>query len=162
MATRGLQVATEAVTNQVVDLAARITNLRATEAALQKIMTTAGTINDVLKVQDQLTNVRGEIERLIAEKQQLEERAAFGTLTVAFVLPPTPKTEKAKQGWDPASDVDNAAGTLIRIGQKATSVAIWVGIVLAPIGVLLLIAAILAWRISRRFVRRDDAVAGIG
>jgi Flp pilus assembly pilin Flp len=160
--TKGLQITTEAVTNQVVDLGARIANLRATEAALQKIMATAGTISDVLKVQDQLTTVRGEIERLVAEKQQLEERAAFGTLTVTFVLPPTPKTEKAKQGWDPASDVDSAAGTLIRIGQKATSAGIWVGIVLAPIGVLLLIAGVIAWRIRGRFARRGDAIAGTG
>ncbi|MFL5775417.1 MAG: DUF4349 domain-containing protein [Chloroflexota bacterium] len=37
-ATRTLHVETEAVTNQVIDLGARITNLRATEGALQVIM----------------------------------------------------------------------------------------------------------------------------
>ena len=56
--TRHLQVQTQAVTGQVVDLGARITNLRATEAALQAIMIQATKIPDVLEVQGKLTEVR--------------------------------------------------------------------------------------------------------
>ena len=75
--TRNLHVETEAVTTQVVDLGARITNLRATEAALQAIMVKATKIPDVLDVQAKLTDVRGEIERLVAEKTHLEEQACL-------------------------------------------------------------------------------------
>lgn len=158
LATKRLQVSTEAVTNQVVDLGARITNLRATEGSLQVIMAKATTIGDVLKVQDELTTVRGEIERLVAEKTQLEGRAAFGTLTVVFALPATPVVQRAQHGWDPAADADRAAGTLIRVLQRGASIAIWAGIVLLPLGLALLIAAFAAWRLGRWVAGRGGTV----
>ena len=151
--TRNLHVETEAVTNQVVDLGARITNLRATEAALQAIMVKATKIPDVLDVQAKLTDVRGEIERLIAEKTHLEEQAAYGTLTVTFVLPATPVVEEVQAGWDPAADADAATATLIGFGQQLVSIGIWVGIVGIPIGIgfgILIAFTILAWRVGRR------------
>ena len=152
-ATRNLHVETEAVTNQVVDLGARITNLRATEAALQAIMVKATKIPDVLDVQAKLTDVRGEIERLVAEKTHLEEQAAYGTLTVTFVLPATPVVEEVQAGWDPAADADAATATLIGFGQQLVSIGIWVAIVGIPIGIgfaILIAFMLLAWRVARR------------
>lgn len=151
---RQLQVETEAVTSQVVDLGARIANLRASEAALQKIMAQATKISDVLAVQGELTKVREEIERLVAEKALLEERAAFGTLTVTFNLPLTPAVEEVRRGWDPATDADRATGTLIGIGQTAASIAIWLGIVGLPLAIVGLIAVAIAWRLGRFVTRR--------
>lgn len=155
---RGQQVETEAVTAQVVDLGARITNLRASEAALQAIMAQAAKISDVLAVQTELTNVRGEIERLVAEKMLLEERAAYGTLTVVFSLAATPATEEVRRGWDPATDADRATGTLISLGQAATSSAIWLGIVGLPVAIVVLTLLVILWRVAR-FVSRRGTVA---
>src|SRR4029453_8093763 len=59
---RAEEIKTEEVTGQVVDLTARISNLRATEAAVQSIMAKATKIKDVLDVQAQRTTTRGEIE----------------------------------------------------------------------------------------------------
>ena len=159
---RGQQVETEAVTAEVVDLGARITNLRASEAALQGIMGQATKISDVLAVQAELTTVRGEIERLVAEKTLLEERAAYGTLTVVFSLPATPATEEVRRGWDPATDADRATGTLISLGQAAASSAIWLGIVGLPLLIAGSIVAAVAWRIGRFVSRRGsiESVAG--
>ncbi len=130
---RQLQVETEAVTSQVADIAARITNLRASEAALQVIMAKASRIADVLDVQSELTAVRGEIEQLVAEQAGLEERAAFGTLTVTYRLPATPVTDDVRRGWDPATDVDQATGRLIGVGQAVVSLGIWFAIVGLPL-----------------------------
>ena len=152
--TRHLQVQTQAVTGQVIDLGARITNLRATEAALQAIMAQATKIPDVLEVQGKLTEVRGEIERLSAEKAHLEEQAAYGTLTVTFVLPVTPVVEEVRAGWDPASDADAAAGTLIKIGQRATSLGIWIAIVGVPL-VLVLVVGVALVLVARRLIMRS-------
>lgn len=155
---RAQQVETEAVTAQVVDLGARITNLRASEAALQGIMSQATKISDVLAVQTELTTVRGEIERLVAEKALLEERAAYGTLTVVFSLPATPATEEVRRGWDPATDADRATGTVISLGQAVASSAIWLGIVGLPVGIVLLLVVGVFWRLAR-FVTRRGTVA---
>ncbi len=157
---RGQQVETEAVTAQVVDLGARITNLRASEAALQGIMGQATKISDVLAVQTELTTVRGEIERLVAEKALLEERAAYGTLTVVFSLPATPATEEVQRGWDPATDADRATGTLIGFGQTAVSLAIWLGIVGSPLLIAGSVIAAIAWRIGR-FVSRRGSIESV-
>lgn len=153
--------ATEEVTGQVIDLDARVRNLRATEASFQSIMVQATRIDDVLAVQDQLTHVREEIERLVAQKEALEERAAFGTLTVVFELPAPPAVEVVQRGWDPAADVDRSVGTLVKIVQRGVSFAIWAAIVALPVLVGIGAAAIVAWqagRLVQRVRRRPEAV----
>jgi hypothetical protein len=146
------QIKTEEVTGQVVDLTARISNLRATEAALQAIMAKATKISDVLEVQEQLTTTRGEIERLVAEKASLVDQASFGNLGVTFRLPAQPKptvTPKPVKGWDPGTDVASATGKLVRIGQKATTAGIWLAIVGLPVAIGGLILLLVGWQMVR-------------
>src|SRR3954451_2813861 len=150
----GQEIKTDEVTGKVVDLDARIANLRVTEAALQAIMTKAARIDDILDVQRQLTTTRGEIEQLVGQVKGLRDRASFGSLTVA-VTPPAPArpAASAAPGWDPGRDVSEASGKLVRIGQQATTVGIWFGIVGVPILVSLGIGILLlrlAWLALRR------------
>ncbi|HEX5824832.1 MAG TPA: DUF4349 domain-containing protein [Candidatus Limnocylindrales bacterium] len=146
---RHQQVDTEEVTGQVVDLGARIANLRATEAALQAIMARATKISDVLDVQKQLTTTRGEIERLVADKTELEGRAAYGSLKVTFSLPAPAAVTTAAKGWDPATDVDRATGKLIAIAQRATTAGIFLGIVGFPLLIGGGILVVVAWQLVR-------------
>jgi hypothetical protein len=114
---RGQEITSDEVTGQVVDLGARIANLRATEAALQAIMARATRIDDVLSVQKQLTDTRGQIEELTAQKGGLEDRAAFGSLAVTFA------PRGAGAGGDAAAGLGSGArrgrglGRLVRIGE---------------------------------------------
>ena len=156
------EIGTEEVTGEVIDLGARITNLRATEAALQAIMAKATKIEDVLDVQTQLTDTRGEIEELTAQKAQLEDRAAYGSLTVAFHVPAPAKavaTPRPAAVWDPGKDVDEATAKLIRVGQRATTAGIWITIVGLPILIALAIALGIAWLIWRFISRRRTAAS---
>jgi hypothetical protein len=137
------------VTGQVIDLEARIRNLRASEAALQEIATQAVRIPDVLEVQAQLTNIRGEIEALTAQLADLEDRADFATLTATFTVPIV-AVEVAAEGWDPIAVVDEATASLVSLLQGLTSVGIWFVIVWLPI--LATIGAIVlatAWVLRR-------------
>ncbi len=154
------EIGTEEVTGKVIDLGARITNLRATEAALQAIMAKATKIEDVLDVQSQLTDTRGQIEELSAQKAQLEDRAAYGSLTVAFHVPAPPKavgTPRAAPAWDPGKDVEEATAKLVHVGQRATTAGIWLTIVGLPILIALAIALGIAWLIWRFISRRRAA-----
>lgn len=153
------QTASQEVTGQVVDLGARLTNLRATESALQAIMAKATKIPDVLEVQAQLSDVRRQIEQLTAEKQTLEEQAALATLTVAFSPPPVVAVAKVQEGWDPGTEVDRAAATLVGLAQGIASAAIWAAIVILPIAVVVGIVLGVAWVIARRFRGRPGAPA---
>jgi hypothetical protein len=149
------QTGSEEVTSQVVDLGARLANLRATESALQAIMVKATKIPDILEVQSQLTGVRMEIEQLTAQKQSLEERAAMATLTVGYSLPPTVAVTQVQEGWDPANEVDRAAATLVGLGQGVANAAIWFVIVLLPLALVLGILVGVAWLVARRFRPRS-------
>jgi hypothetical protein len=136
----GQEIGTEEVTGQVVDLDARIANLRSTEAALQAIMTKATKIQDVLDVQHELTDTRGQIEELTAQVQTLRDRASFGSLSIVLSMPAPPApSARPPAGWDPARDVDAASGRLVGIGQTATSAGIWIAIVGIPILIALAI-----------------------
>jgi hypothetical protein len=168
LAVRVIQERTESaeVTDQVVDLEARLANLRASETALQAIMDRATSIKDVLDVQARLTEVRGEIERLTAQKLQLEERAALSTLTATWVTPAVAVTT-ASRGWDLGTEVDRALAQTIRVGQATASFLVWlvlVGLpVLIPLGVLTWLVVRLARRwASTRPARPHDPLWGPG
>src|SRR4029079_19375868 len=62
------------VGGQLVDLEARIRNLRASEASLQEIAKGAGRISDLLEVEAQLTAVRGQIEQLDGQRDQIQDQ----------------------------------------------------------------------------------------
>ena len=129
------------VTGQVIDIQARIRNLRASETALQEIATGATKISDVLEVQNQLTNVRGQIEQLSAALGDLQDRADFATLTATFSVPIV-AIDVAARGWEPAVVVDEATASLVDILQALTTAGIWFAIVWLPI--LLILGVLLA------------------
>jgi Domain of unknown function (DUF4349) len=148
----GEQSKTEDVTGQVVDLGARIKNLKATEQALQAIMNRATAIKDVLAVQEQLTTVRGQIEQMQAQQSGLEEQAAYSTVTVTFSLKPDPVLTSQQQ-FDPKAQVDQASASLVGILQSLATAGIWFGIVWLPIllaiGAITWIGLIVARRVRR-------------
>jgi hypothetical protein len=152
------QTGTTDVTSQVVDLDARITNLKAAEAALQGIMAKAVEIKDILAVQEQLTQTRSQIEQLTAQVDYLKNQAAMSTLSVAFVLPAKTVTTQATTDWDFNKQVDQAAAALVRIGQGLATIAVWAVIVGLPLIGGLLILWIL-YRIGRRISRRSQSAA---
>jgi hypothetical protein len=89
------------VTGAVIDLEARIRNLRASEVALQEISSKATRVSDVLEVQAQLSGVRGQIEQLTAQLTQLEDQASYATLTASFGAPVV-AVQVAAERWEPA------------------------------------------------------------
>ncbi|MFI5259295.1 MAG: DUF4349 domain-containing protein [Candidatus Limnocylindrales bacterium] len=155
------QTSSSDVTSQVIDLNARIDNLKTTETALQAIMTRSGSVADILAVETQLSDTQGQIEELTAERDNLANQAAMSTLAVTLHLPTATVTTQATQDWTLGSQVDQAVAALVRVGQGLATMAVWLVIVVLPValGVLVLLAiALVARRIARR--GRRNAVAG--
>ena len=142
------------VTGQVVDLDARIKNLQASEHAMQGIAEQATVIKDVLSVQAELTRLRGEIEQLVAQRNELNDRAALGTMAVTFGVEVVAVTEAAK-GWEAATEVDKAAASLVNVLQALATAGIWFGIVWLPI---LLFLTVLAF-VGRFVLLRSGLIA---
>jgi hypothetical protein len=75
----------EEVSRQYVDLDARLTNARNTEQRLTVLLhDRSGKMTDVLAVEQEIDHVRGEIERMEAEKKTLVTRVDFATLNVTL------------------------------------------------------------------------------
>ena len=148
------------VTAQAIDLDARLSNLNATEAALQSIMARASAIPDVLAIEQQLSQTEGQIEELKAQQNHLKDQAAMSTLSVSFSTPAATVTTQAAKEWDLGAQVDEAAATLVHIAQGLVTIAVWVVVVGLPIAIgLALLGAI--WWIVRRIGRgRRRAAAG--
>ena len=137
------------VTSQLVDIDARLKNLRSSETALQDIASKATRVGDVLEVQAQLTQVRGQIESLAAQQKTLQGRVAYATLTVTYGLQLGAVTEASKR-WDPAREVDRASASLVGLVQGLASGAIWFGILWLPGLLILSVVLFVLYRVLRR------------
>ena len=90
------------VTEEYVDLDSNLRNLQASEAAILKLLDRASQIQDVLALQRELSNVRGQIERIQGRKTYLERRTDMATITVSLRLPPVGGSQPTIGGaWDP-------------------------------------------------------------
>ena len=76
------KVKAEDVTNQLVDIDARLKNLRQEEATISKIMDRTGSIKDVLSVSQELSRVRSEIETIDATQKSLRGQVAYSTINL--------------------------------------------------------------------------------
>jgi hypothetical protein len=70
------------VTEEYIDLTAKLNNLEATEQQLLKVMSQALTVEDILAVQRELTNTRDSIERTKARMQYLERTSGTSLLNI--------------------------------------------------------------------------------
>lgn len=75
----------EDVTDQIVDLDARLASARATERRLTELLRDrTGRLSDVLEVERELTRVRLDIERLDAEKANIGRRVTYATIAITI------------------------------------------------------------------------------
>jgi hypothetical protein len=141
------------VTGESVDLIARIKNLNSEEAALRGILSRAGTITDVLQVQNELFTVEGEVEQLSAQESSLLNHATFATLTVSIEpgAAPVHKRHKTNQNIV-ARALHLAAHNTVVVLKSIALVVGW------SFPLLVAAAALtLAWLMRRQWRRRRAA-----
>ncbi|MFB6196051.1 MAG: DUF4349 domain-containing protein [Haloplanus sp.] len=81
------KTSTRDVTDQVIDLQARLENLRAERERLRTLYQRANDTEDVLAVERRLSEVQMEIERTEAQLRSLQRRVAYSTITVEMSEP---------------------------------------------------------------------------
>jgi hypothetical protein len=154
----GEQTEAVEVTGQLIDLDARIRNLKASEAALVGYAEKAPKISDLLEIEARLTETRGQIEQLSAQQAGLSDKAAMATLTVTYGTEVVAVTQAA-QRWDPGAEVDRATATLLGIGQALASLAIVFAIVWLPVLLALSLIGVIAVVAARRLGWRRPVVS---
>lgn len=133
------------VTGQVVDLEARLDNLRASEASYRELVARAERVEDILAVQSRLDEVRGQIEQLQAQLDAIEGQAALSTLTITLVPKAAPITAQT-EAWDPGAQLDRALASLVGVGQGLFDGVIWFAIVWLPVLLVLVAIVLIALR----------------
>jgi len=147
------------VTDEYVDLQSRLENLEATRDRIRTFLEQTTTVTEALKINEELKAVEEEIALVQGRMNYLFDRAAYSTITVNLnpELPeatPTP-TPTPTPPWNPGETAERAGNTLSAILRVLIEIAIWFGIVVAPLVVPpVLVAAFIAW-IARRWMRRS-------
>ena len=95
----------EDVDAAIIDEEARLRNLRRAETDLRKLMDKGGKVDEILTVQQNLSEVRGQIEQLDAQHQHDLHRVATSTITVTLTED-RPNATPAKPG--PTARIDGA------------------------------------------------------
>jgi hypothetical protein len=75
------------VTQQHVDMQARLGNLKSEQARLRQLFTRANSVKDMLSIERELTRVQGDIESMQAQIDYLERQAAMATVTIELTEP---------------------------------------------------------------------------
>ncbi len=146
-------ISSQDVTSEYTDLNSRLRNLEATEAQLQKIMEDAYSTEDVLRVYQELTNVRQEIEVIKGRMQYLEQSAALSAISVDLIA------DAAVQpitigGWEPTGVAKDALRALVRTYQNLADFLIWLVLYIIPVGAVIVLPLYFIIRGLRRWRRK--------
>ena len=145
------------VTEEYVDVSARLGNLEATAARLRTFLDESRNVEEALAVNMELSRVEGEIEALKGRMQYLEQSSAFSSITVN-VTPDELAQPIQVGGWEPTGVAKQAVEALVNMLQLLANAVIWFIIFALPI--LLVIAipfALLIW-VIKRLRRREGTV----
>jgi hypothetical protein len=111
------------VTEEYVDLEAQLRNLQATEAQYLTLLERAENVEEILKVQKELSTVRGQIEQIEGRMQYLEQTSETSLIEVTLQ-----ETEGLAEPWSASAAFQSAVRGLTAFGRGLATVLIWVGI----------------------------------
>ena len=146
---RAEKITGQDVTEEYIDLEARIRTKKALEAQFMEIMKQAHKVSDALEVQSQLAEVRTEIEQLEGRRRYLERQSSLSTIKVTL-LPPMAIVSTTGFFYN----VKGAFGDGIDAAVAITLGLIRAVIVLIPILLLIVLPLGLLARLGLRRLRR--------
>ena len=115
----GEEISGRDVSQEFIDLEARIRHLEAQEAVFLDLMDQATSISQTITVQNQLSGLQLDIERLQGRLNFLEDRTALGTIVVSVAEKGAPAPSEPHvfaTAWKDAVDVLEAIGATLIIG----------------------------------------------
>jgi hypothetical protein len=149
-----LQEQAQDVTEQVADVDSQVTSDQAAIVQLRVLLSHAGSVNDLLSVQDQINNEESTLEAMQAQQRALSHETSYATVTLTILGP------KAKAVVHRPKAPPSLAGGL-GAGWHALRVTLswtlaFLGAI-APFAAIAAIAGYAIYRARRRMLRRRPA-----
>jgi len=138
----------EIQTSGVSDLQARLAAKQAEEQRYLAILTKANTIDEILKVDASLSNVRTQVEQLTGQINSIKQRTDFSTISMSIATIAVLPGDTTTKAWDPAKTVTRALAALGAMLQVFADVVIWL-FVFGWLPLLALAAVVLVTRARR-------------
>jgi len=139
------------LTGSLTDGQARLVNLRRTEADMRRIMDRSGSVEEILDVENQLSQVREQIETLESELKATRAQVAYSTIHVDVAdesgAPPIEPTPLAQLGTALRAALHSMTQTTIALAAAL----LWL-LVYAPYAIVFGVVAIVVYRRVRRRV----------
>jgi hypothetical protein len=132
------------VTEQVVDVTARLANARHTESRLTQVLRErTGKVSDVLEAEREIARVREQIERLDADRTNLDRRVTYATVTLeiteepkaAIDMGPLPVPARLRNAFVDGIRlaVENVLGLSLTLLNVIPTLALWTGLLFFPV-----------------------------
>jgi hypothetical protein len=138
------------VTQQHVDMQARIDNLKAEQTRLRQMFTKATKVSDMLAIEQELTRVQGDIESMQAQIAYLERQAAMATVTLELTEPTPLISPAGGTDWGVSKAFTEAVRAFVSTMNDVI-------VILGPLLALLLFVGVPVWLVIwvfRRVTRR--------
>jgi hypothetical protein len=145
------------VTDQYIDLDARMRTLEATETELRALLAEsrqrARKVSEIMEVYQQLIEIRSQIEQIRTQLNSFDKLAALSTINLELMPTEAAKLVVDGDEWRPGDTLRGSARTLVGFLRWLLDAVIYFFVVLLPVG-LVIAAVVLAlrwlWRRGRR------------
>lgn len=131
------------VSEEFVDNESRLNALRETERRFLALLSEAETIEDILRLEQELTDIRSQVETIQGRQNYLEQVTSFSTITVALQPSGTPVESQLAEG--DGFSFSNIAGSAWDNSRGAIEGILIATITLAIVGAAFLPVAIFSW-----------------
>jgi hypothetical protein len=137
------------VTMEYMDLEARIRNLERQEERLLSVLDKAETVEDILRVEQELSRIRGQLESMTAQFRHLRDRVDYSTVQVYLRETPTASTVITASGlkgvWqrgtaalvNSVNSMLSGLGNIIVLGLRMLPYLILIFVLLLPVLLIL-------------------------
>ena len=150
------------VTDQYVDLQSQLVNLEATRERIKSFLDDAKTVDEALRINQELANIEMQIEQIKGQMNYLSDRSDYSTITINIdpefpVLTPTPTATPRPTAtpipWKPGDTFHEAKNTVTVAYQGMANFLIWLVVVILPI---VLPPALILWGLWKFFNRKPS------
>lgn len=116
------------VTDEYVDIEARLTTLLKTKTKFEEILAKAEKVQDILEVQRELINLQEQIDNLKGQQNYLEKSAQVSRVTIYLATDELALPYVPAESWRPQIIFKQAVRSLIGALRKLGTLIVWFGV----------------------------------